>query len=301
MKKAYGIMPPMITVWKDDESFDEKGTIRHLNWLIDEGITSVSVAGSTGENITMTPEETIHISKVLIEAVDGRIPIYPAAGFYSTRTTIEVAQAAEKNGADGVLIIPPYYMNPHKTAVLNHYRELRQNIGIDIMLYDNPFFAGYKMSVDEVAMLVSEGVINAIKCAQGDVADIHDLKYLCGDSLNLFYGHDYSGIEAMMMGANGWLTGSQNVMPGMARKLYDLIAVDKDYEKAKELWYSKFMPFMHFIQHERPNGKPHWLEVFKEALNIMGHKVGVPRKPMGKMSIELEERLKEILKIMGLI
>jgi 4-hydroxy-tetrahydrodipicolinate synthase len=300
MKKAFGIMPPMITVWKDDESFDERRTVTHLEWLISEGITSVSFCGSTGENISMSPEDVKRNNKTLIEAVNHRIPCYPATGFYSTKTTIEVSQAAEAAGADGVLVIPPYYLNPYKEAVLDHFRALRRNIGIDIMLYDNPWFAGYKMSVHETAQLCSEGVIQAIKCAHGDACDIHDLKYLCGDKLNVFYGHDYNGIETLFMGADGWLTGSQNVFPREMRKLYDQIQA-KDYEGARKFWYETLMPFMDLIMYGKVNGRPHWLEVFKAALNLMGHDVGEPRKPMGKLLPEAEERLRGVLKTMRVL
>ena len=300
IQHAYGIMPPMITCWKEDGSFDEKNSVKHLNWLIDQGITSVSVVGSTGENISMTPEETMRITDCLVEAVDHRIPVYPAAGFYSTKTTIEVAQHAEKIGADGVLIIPPYYMNPHKRAVMDHFRELRKNIGIDIMLYDNPFFAGYKMDVRETAQLALEGTIDAVKCAQGDVHDVQELQYLCGDKLNVFYGHDYDGVEALIMGGN-WLTGSQNVFPGFARKLYDMITVDHDYEGAIAYWRKNYMPFIDFIQHSRPNGDPHWLEVFKCALNMMGHEVGLPRKPMGDLTPEKKKELEKVLVKCGVL
>jgi 4-hydroxy-tetrahydrodipicolinate synthase len=297
MKKAYGIMPPMITIWNDDETFNEKATINHLNWLIDEGITSVSVCGSTGENISMDPEETKRLIKILVEAVDGRIPVYPATGAYSTKTTIELSQYAEKVGGDGLLIIPPYYMNPHKDAVLDHYRAIKKNVGIPIMLYDNPFFAGYKMTIREITQLANEGIIDSIKCAQGDVADIHDLQYLCGDKLDVFYGHDYSGIEALLMGAHGWLTGSLNVLPRLGRQIYDAITVDKDPEKAKKIWYQKYMPFIDFIMREKENGRPHWLEVFKAALTIMGHEVGEPRKPMGKLTPEMNKKLEKVLEV----
>jgi 4-hydroxy-tetrahydrodipicolinate synthase len=300
MKKAFGIMPPMITVWKDDESFDEKRTVKHLEWLVKEGITSISFCGSTGENISMTLEEIKQINKVLIDAVNHRIPCYPATGFYSTKMTIEASQAAEKAGADGVLIIPPYYLNPYKDAVLDHYRAIRKNIGIDIMLYDNPWFAGYKMTVHEIAQLSSEGVIQAVKCAHGDACDVHDLKYLCGDKLNVFYGHDYNGIETLFMGADGWLTGSQNVFPGQMRKLWDLMKA-KDYDGARRLWYETLMPFMDFIMYGKVNGRPHWLEVFKTALNMLGHDVGVPRKPMGVLTPEMEEKLRMVLKKMKVL
>lgn len=300
MKKAYGIMPPMITVWKEDESFDADRTIKHLNWLIDEGINSISFCGSTGENISMTPAETKEYNKILVEAVDGRIPCYPAAGFYSTKTTIEVAQAAQDAGADGVLVIPPYYLNPYKDAVMEHFRTLRKNLDIDIMLYDNPWFAGYKMSVYEIAELAKEGTINSVKLAHGEVADVHDLKWLCGDKLDVFYGHDYSGIEALLMGADGWLTGSENVLPGYISNLYKMVQ-DKKYDDAIAFWYSKMMPFMDFIMRYKVNGRPHWLEVFKAALNMMGHDVGEPRKPMGKLTTEAEDELRKVLKQMELL
>lgn len=300
MKKAYGIMPPMINVWKDDETFDEKRTVKHLNWLISEGIQSVSVNGSTGENITMSPEETIRNNKILIEAVDGRIPCYPAAGFYSTKTTIEVCQSAEKAGADGLLIIPPYYLNPYKSAVLDHFRAIRRNVGIDIMLYDNPWFAGYKMMAHEIKQLCDEGVIQAVKCAHGDVADVHDLKYLCKDKLTVFYGHDYSGVEGLIMGADGWLTGSENVFPHLTREIYDLVQ-KKDYDGAKAVWYDQFMPFIDYIMYGKVAGRPHWLEVFKCALNMMGHDVGKPRLPMGDLDAESKEKLKNVLSAMGAI
>lgn len=298
MKKAFGVMPPMINVWKEDEAFDEKRTIKHMEWLINSGITSISVCGSTGENITMSPSETIEITKTLVEAVDKRIPCYPASGFYSTKTTIEVSQAAQKAGAEGVLVIPPYYLNPHKDAVMDHYRNLRKNIDIDIMLYDNPWFTGYKVTAHEIAQLVDEGVVQSVKCAHGDVNDVHDLIWLCGDKLDVLYGHDYNGIEALMMGAHGWLTGSQNVFPALARELYDLVSAKK-FEEAKELWYQKFMPFMDFITKWKVNGRPHWLEVFKSALGMMGHDVGVPRKPMGRLTAEAESELRKVLTQMG--
>jgi 4-hydroxy-tetrahydrodipicolinate synthase len=128
---------------------------------------------------------------------------------------------------------------------------------------------------------------------------VHDLKYLCGDKLDVLYGHDYDGIEALLMGADGWLTGSQNVFPGLMRKLVDLVKVNKDFDAAKKLWYETLMPFMDYIMHGKVNGRPHWLEVFKSALNMMGHDVGEPRKPMGKLSTEAEEELRRVLKKMG--
>ena len=96
------------------------------------------------------------------------------------------------------------------------------------------------------------------------------------------------------MGGN-WLTGSQNVLPRHARKLWDLVNVDHDIPAAIAYWRKYYMPMVDFLQHHRPNGDPHWLEVFKCALNMMGHEVGLPRKPMGDLLPEKKKELEKVL------
>lgn len=294
MKKAYGVMPPMATVWKDNEKYDEDGTLKYAEWLIDNGIHSVAVCGSTGENITMSPEENKMIIKSLIDGVAGRIPVYAGTGYYSTKTTVEVSQYAEKAGADGLMVILPYYLQPYKKAVLEHFRTLRKNVSLPIMVYNNPWFAGYQLNAFEIAQLVEEGVIDSIKCAHGDPCLVHELKYLCGDKITAFYGHDYNALEGLLAGADGWLSGLPNIIPSLARKLYDSAAIEKNVDQSRAIW-NKILPLVNFSMYEKDNGCPHWLEILKEAINMQGCHVGVPRKPLGSLTPEMRKKLEKIL------
>jgi len=288
------VMPPMITVFNDDESFDEKGTRNFVEWLIKQGITGIAVNGSTGEFITMSDAERKKIAEVVIDQVKGRIEVYVGTGHYSTGKVKNLSMHAQKAGADGVMIIPPYYLNPPKSAAMNHFREIRQHIDIPIMLYNNPWFAGYQFNAWEIAELVEEGIIQSVKAAHGDVKDIHNLKKLCGDKLKVLYGHDINIFEALVAGADGLLTGVINLIPSLIRKLCDLVVKEKQYEKAKDFWF-EILTLTMFVQ-ERPDSEEyHWLSCFKSGLNIMGINAGKPRKPLLLLSEQKEKELKVIL------
>ena len=157
VKKAYGICPASMTIWNDDETYNKKGMEKYLRWLIDQGAQSISVCGSTGENIAMNINEQLEIIDHTVRFLDGEVPVIVGSGTYSTKNTIIMSQAAEKAGADGVMLILPFYLHPYKEAVKRHFREIRKNLDIDIMVYNNPWFAGYELNPHEVKELVDDG------------------------------------------------------------------------------------------------------------------------------------------------
>lgn len=302
MKKAigYGVMPAAMTIWNSDESFNQRETERYLQWLIEKGAHCLSVTGSTGENISMGFEEQKHIMEVMIKSVAGAVPIYAGTGRYTTAETIELSEYAQKCGAAGVLVIMPYYLIPHKRAVMNHFRELRQAINIDICLYNNPRFCNYEMTPLEIKQMFNEGSINAIKTAVGDVERVHSLRYHCGDSMRIFYGHDINPMEAFCAKADGWLSGLPAVLPKFCRTLFDICTVDKNIDKANEYFY-KALPFIDYYLTYTTND-PHWHEVFKYALQLQGFDAGLPRRPLGDLDLtekktvnSLFENMSEIL------
>ncbi|GAJ03626.1 unnamed protein product [marine sediment metagenome] len=125
---------------------------------------------------------------------------------------------------------------------------------------------------------------------------MHDLKYLCGDKLTVLYGHDLDAPEAFLCGADGWVSGIPNVLPRLSRDLYDAGAEEKDVDKTMQIW-NKMLLLVHFTHHNKtPEGRPHWLSVMKEALNILGRKVGKPRLPLTPLNKEERKKLEEILK-----
>lgn len=292
--KRIGVMPAVMTFWNADESFNQKETERYLQWLIEKGVNSISVVGSTGENISMRLEEQKHIMDVMIKCVGGAVPVFAGTGRYTTAETIELSQHAQKCGADGVLVIMPYYLIPHKRAVMGHYRELRKAIDIDICLYNNPRFCNYEMTTPEVKQMVDEGIIDSIKAAHGDVERVHSLKYHCGDKLTVLYGHDYAPMEAFFAKADGWLSGLPAVFPKFCRTLFDICTIEKDVDKANNYWY-KIMPFIdYFITYS--TNDPHWHEVFKYTLQAQGFNAGVPRRPLGSLDAKEKKTIDSLLK-----
>ena len=292
-KQAFGVMPAAMTVWNNDESYNQKETEKYVRWLVDKGAHSISVCGTTGENISMDMQEQKYIMDSIVKYLDRELPIYPGTGRYSTRQTIELSQYAEKIGADGVMVILPYYLKPHKRAAMNHYRELRKNIGIDIMVYNNPWFAGYEFDSREVKTLVDEGVIGSIKVAQGDVDRVHSMKFACGDKLKVFYGHDFDAQDAFFAQADGWLSGLPAVFPKFCRTLYDICTVERDIDKANA-YRSKMEPFIdYFIRYS--TGDPHWHEIFKYVLKLQGIDAGLPRMPLGDLADSEKKKIDKLM------
>ena len=298
MKKAYGIFPPMFTIWKaSDESYDEKASEKYITWLIDNGIQSVVACGSTGENTAMFLEEQKKVIEHVVKFVGGKIPVYAGTGKYSTIETIDLSKHAEKVGADGLLVILPYYFKPYKEAAMNHYRALKKACKLPIVLYNNPHFAGYEFTAQEIKTLVDEGVLEGVKAAHGDAARVAEAKYYCKDKLTVFYGHDYAALQGYAAGADGWLSGFPSTFPKQCRALQDAFLVDKDLAKARKLW-DKFIPLVNFFMDPRTNERVHWLEMLKWAVNVQGCPVGIPRRPLKELDAEMKKAMQKPLDIL---
>lgn len=297
--KGYGVMPAAMTFWNADESYNQKETERYLRWLMDKGAQSLSITGSTGENISMRLEEQKQIIDSMLRFIDHEVPVYAGTGRYTTAETIELSLAAKKSGAEGVLVIMPYYLIPHKRAVMQHYRDLRKAVGeeLEVCLYNNPRFCGYEMNALEVKQMFDEGSINAIKAAHGDAERVHSLRFHCGDDLTIFYGHDYAPMEGFFAKADGWLSGMPAVLPKFCRTLFDICTVEKDVDKANAYWM-KVMPFIdYFITYS--NNDPHWHEVFKYVLACQGFDAGLPRRPLGDLDAAEKKKIDALLADMG--
>ncbi|WP_319495712.1 dihydrodipicolinate synthase family protein [uncultured Cohaesibacter sp.] len=294
MKHASGLMPACMTIWNDDQTYSKPKMEKYLRWLIDQGAQNLSICGSTGENIAMNPTEQKEIIEHVLGFIDGEVPIYCGTGFYSTINTIDMSKFAQDKGAEGLMVILPYYLNPHKKAVMNHFRELRQNVDIPIMVYNNPWFAGYELTPLEVKTLLDEGVVNAIKAAHGDANRVHELRFHCGDALDIFYGHDYAAMEGMLAGANGWLSGFPAVLPKACRTLMDICITEKNVDKARAQ-QAKMQPYIDYFFYDKEAGVPHWQEICKYTLTAQGLDVGLPRHPLGDLDAANKKKIDKLL------
>ncbi len=297
MKKPYGIMPPMFTVWGTDERYDKKASERYITWLIDSGIQSIVPCGSTGENTALMLNEQKEVIDHVAKFVGGQIPVYAGSGKYSTVETLELSVAAKESGVDGLMVILPYYFKPYKEAAMNHIREVGKVTGLPIILYNNPWFAGYELTARETKTLKDEGILVGVKAAHGDASRVSDMRSICGDDFIVFYGHDYAALQGLAAGADGWLSGFPSAFPKQCRELQDAILVDKDIIKARKIW-NKFLPLVEYFMDPSVNARVHWLEMLKYAVTYQGVNVGIPRRPLRELAEEAKREMKKPLDIL---
>ncbi len=290
-KGPRGIIPAMLTVFDDQGNLDLEGQKQFIEWLIGKGVHGISPVGSTGEGAALTEEERVQVVKTSVEAAAGRVPVYAGYIGYSTKIACETVKKYRDVGADGVMCLLPFYYKPNVEAAMNHLRAVSKAWGGPLMVYNNPWFAGYELTPAQVKILADEGAVNSVKAAHGDSMRCDYMKYINKDAVSVLYGHDYSPLEAFCVGADGWLSGLPNVVPDLCVELFDAIDKEKDLKKGIEIW-KKMLPIAYYFMYiRRANDDPHWLPMIKNALKMQGMDVGLPRLP----AVDLTADDKQIL------
>ena len=273
MKKFCGVYPVILTPFKEDESVDEEVLREHVNWLVEEGVHGVIATGSTGEFASLSEKERKRIVDITIEEVGGRVPVLVGSAANSTRHTVMYSQYAEAAGADGVMIVHPYYCLPNERELYEHYKAVAASIHIPIMIYNNPATSGVDMQPDLVARLADVENIDYVKEASGDVKRIGQIKRLCGDKVTIFVGCDNDMLETWVMGAEGWVAGVANILPRQSVELYEL-TVKGELKRARELYY-RMLPLGDMLELEGL-----FVQYLKAGSEMLGRPLGKPRRPM---------------------
>lgn len=291
-----GIFAPTITAYRTDGAIDPEGTREFVRFLLDEGVDGLTPLGSAGEPVALDLRERMRLLEAIVAENSGQVPIFAGTGDYGTETTIELSLHAKSLGCDGLMLITPFFLRPPKRDVLNHLRKVRERVGLPIMLYNVPLLTGVEITPEEVRMLREEDVVHAVKWSHLEVTRIHDTRLLCGPSFPIFVGIDVIAFEALAVGADGWISGLPMIVPALARKLYRLLAVEKNLEAARELWY-RLLPLIHLEYRAlgTADGDPHWLAVCREAAALRGIPVGISRGPLGPVGDSVRRELKSLL------
>jgi len=286
--------------------FDERGDLQlnllpaHIDWIIAEGANAISPLGSSGEFPAMEIDDRKRVLEAAIDACNGRVPVVAGTHAYSTRHTIELSRHAEQAGANALLIVPPFYMAPTPTQTLDHYRRIADAVSIPIVLYHNIPLTAIDLTTEHLLTLHEEGVIGGVKMSNPEPDRICQLLQAAGDDLTVFVGIDTAAFEGLCHGAHGWISGIPSIVPGAARKLYELIAEQGDLPAAREHW-KKLAPLMRFefsAYHGTGEGT-HWFSVMKTTLNMVGPPVGDPAPPVLPLPEQHHDTLREMLTVLG--
>lgn len=207
-----GAATALITPFVDDK-VDFESLDRLLDDQLKGGINALVINGTTGEPTTMTHDERTAVAKFALEKVNKRIPVILGAGSNNTYTAIEYAIEAETLGADAVLIVTPYYNKATQNGIFEHYKAINNSINIPIVLYNVPGRTGLNMLPTTVARLCDLSNIVAVKEASGNVAQMMEIKHLCGDRIDLYSGDDGLVFPCIAVGGLGVISVASNIIP----------------------------------------------------------------------------------------
>ncbi|MBB4153729.1 4-hydroxy-tetrahydrodipicolinate synthase [Sphingomonas jinjuensis] len=233
----------MTTQLREDLSIDLADTQRVVDDLIRDGVTGVIALGTVGENNSLEFDEKVSVLSAIVEVVDGRVPVITGVSEYDTRRAARYAQAAEKAGADGLMLLPPMVYVPKAHELVNHFKGVANQVGLPIMLYNNP--PAYRTVIDQdvLAGLVDVPNIVAVKESAPDTRRFTDFRNAFGDRFVLFAGLDDVALEGLYLGAQGWVSGLTNAFP---RESVELVAAIQRGDHATALAiYRWFMPLLH--------------------------------------------------------
>lgn len=269
-KRFRGTFSVTVTAFDEQGELDLKAQAGYLDWQVREGIHGLVGLGSTGEFLSLTEEEREAAARCTVEAANGRVPVLIGAGAERTEDAIRFARQAEALGADGVMIIPPYYSTPTPDELFAHYSRIADAIGIPIMLYNNPATANVDLTPPLVARLSAIEGVCYVKESTMDPTRVRDIIDLCGDRMTVFGG--IMGFESFVNGAEGWVAVGSNIMPEAFSRLFTLTSDEQDYDAARAV-YREVLPIIRLV------GGHRYVSATKTALGMIGQGVGQPRAP----------------------
>ncbi|WP_267642584.1 dihydrodipicolinate synthase family protein [Haloarchaeobius amylolyticus] len=288
----HGVVPPTITVFDEDESVDYEQTAAHAEYVVDRGAHGVFPLGTNGEFPMLDGRERDEVVAAVVEAVGDEVPVIAGVGAPSTHKTVERAEAAEAAGADGLVVVTPYYFPLDHDAALRHYRRVCEATDLPVYVYHIPSKTGNSLSLDTLDELARIDNLAGLKDSSKDVPwlgqaiDAHpDLTFLAGSDSLLFPG--------LEVGCTGMVSAVANVFPEVVVDLYE--AYDEgDEERARELQSQ-----VYDIRSALKRGP--YMAGVKTALSLRGFDAGDLRDPLTTMDEEDTAALEADLEDLGLL
>ena len=285
-----GSIVALITPFHEDGSVNYDKLRELILWHVEEGTDGICILGTTAETPALTVTERDRIVEISIETADKRIPIIVGSGSNNTMVAKEQSIKYEKMGADGLLVITPYYNKTNKAGMICHFTEIADAVSIPIILYNVPGRTGCSLTYEALKELSQHKNIAGIKEASGDISFVMQIARLAGENFALYSGNDDMIIPLMSVGGAGVISVAANIIP---REIHRLTAayLSGNVELARhiQLRYLEFINAL-FIE---TNPIP-----IKEAMNFMDMNVGKYRLPLYEMEDEGKKYLVKTMKVL---
>lgn len=272
---------------------DERALAELIEWQIANGTNGIVPCGTTGESATLSHDEHNRVIELTVEVVNRRVPVIAGTGSNSTEEAMALTKHAKQAGANGALLITPYYNKPTQEGLYRHYKAVAEAVDLPLVLYNIPGRTGVNMLPTTIARLAVIKTIVGVKEGSGSVQQASDVVQLCGDRLTVLAGDDSLTLPMMAVGGQGVITVTANIMPAEMAELVKAFAEGRVAD-ARRIHFSLSPLFAALFYETNP------IPV-KEALGMMGKIDPELRLPLCPMAQDTREKLTRALKDAGLV
>ncbi len=288
-----GSMVAIVTPFDSQGKFAEETYRRLIDFQIENGTDVIVPCGTTGESATLDFDEHEYVIKVCIDHVNKRIPVIAGTGANNTAEAIHLSKNAKAMGADGLLLVCPYYNKPSQEGIYQHYKTLATEVSLPQVLYNVPARTGVNMAADTTVRLAEFDNIVAIKEASGSLTQVSEILARAGDKIDVISGDDFLTFPMMCCGAKGVISVSANAIPKLVKDMVEAV-LSGDYMMARRR-HLELLEF-HTAMFIESNPVP-----VKTTLELMGKMQANVRLPLVGMGVDTLEKLKVVLKKYDLI
>jgi len=288
-----GALTAMVTPFDKEGKVDEEGLRENVRFQIKKGIHGLVPVGTTGECATLSYEEHNRVVDVVIDAAKGKVPVLAGTGSNSTWEAIMLTKHAKEVGADGALLVVPYYNKPTQAGLYQHFKRIAEEIDIPQVIYNIPSRTAVNMLPKTMAKLAKIKNIVGVKEASGNLEQVARIIELAGKELSVVSGDDSLTLQIMKLGGVGIISVASNLVPDKVTKMVN--SFRSGDVKAAERINDELAPLFKALFIETNPGP------VKMAMNWMGMAAGGLRLPLVELEPENQEKLREVLTDMGLV
>lgn len=287
------VLTAMVTPFNDAGEIDYAQAAALAKRLADSGSDGIVVAGTTGESPTLSDEEKIRLVRTVKETVAGRAMVVAGTGTYDTRHSIHLTKEAAREGADGILLVNPYYNRPSQDGLYAHFRTIAESMSLPCMLYNIPGRTGVNTTPETIAKLAEIPNIAAVKEASGNLDQASEIRRRTPDDFQIYSGDDSLTLPILAVGGAGVVSVASHLV---GRDIQDMVRAyaNGDVRKALQIHVRLFPLFK--VLFITTNPVP-----VKAALNLSGFRVGKPRLPLVEATPKEKEQIQAVLKELALV
>jgi 4-hydroxy-tetrahydrodipicolinate synthase len=287
-----GSLIAIVTPFKNGK-LDERALGDLIEWQISSGTHGIVPCGTTGESATLTHAEHDRVVAFTVEVARRRVPVIAGTGSNSTEEAIALTKHAKTAGADGALLITPYYNKPTQEGLFLHYKAVAEAVDLPLVLYNIPGRTGVNMMASTIARLTACRTIVAVKEGSGSVQQASEIIQLCGERMTVLAGDDALTLPMMAVGGKGVITVTANLVPREMAQLVNACLAGR-LEDARVMHYRLYPLFTALFYETNPSP-------VKEALQMMGKIDREMRLPLCPMGTDNREKLLHVMKEAGLV